>query len=331
MAQRINLALALAGDPSILIADESTSSLDKENQIAIIEILKDISKERSIAILFISHDINVLKELTSKILVLENGALRKFSFNESHQDGIKHRLAKSVIESSDPWLEIENLKKEFSSSSKMWGFDKSGQKVLDGVNIRVVNGQSLGIFGESGAGKSTLAKLILGLDESSEGKVRINGIDPWNETARGGNRFYKDHQIVFQELTLSMNPLKSVRFHLEEPLLIHGLSAGKTDKVSSVMEMMNLENAILDKLPHQLSVGQRQRVLLARALILEPKVLVLDEALSSLDQKNKSEIIDILKRLKTENETNLIFITHEKEILSELCEKIVELKDGKLN
>ncbi len=326
MAQRVNLAIAITGNPQILIADECTSSLDEENASIIMDLLLNEVKQKSLSLIFISHDLGLMRSITGNIMKMENGKLLPAMVENPNQEPIPVMTQKPL--NDDPWLEIKDLRIDFHASSDLWKWKKKKKTVLKDFSIEIKKGQSLGIYGESGSGKSTLAKLILGLIEPDQGSIRVNGKNPFSQTLKEKKAFYLENQLVQQELTLSLNPLKTVLFHLREPLRIHGISDKRDEKVKELVNKVNLGTDILKRYPHQLSVGQRQRVLMARAMILEPKVLVLDEAVSSLDQENKREILEILKKHKEEKQTHLIFIAHEKEILEDICERIIELKEG---
>ncbi len=326
MAQRINLAIAIAGNPQVLIADECTSSLDEENAGIIMDLLLNEVKQKSLSLIFISHDLGLMKSITRNVMKMENGKLARASVEAPSQE--RAPISKQKPSNEGPWLEIKDLNIDFYTSSDLWKWKKEKKAVLKDFSIEINKGQSLGIFGESGSGKSTLAKLILGLIEPDQGSIRLNGRSPFSQTLREKKAFYRENQLVLQELTLSLNPLKTVLFHLREPLRIHGISDKQDEKIHELLNKVNLGKDILKRYPHQLSVGQRQRLLMARAMILEPKVLVLDEAVSSLDRENKKEILEILKKLKEEKQTHLIFIAHEKEILEDVCERIIELKEG---
>ena len=330
MAQRVNVANAIANKPRVIISDECTSSLDEENQEIIIDSLKEACKQQESGLIFISHDLHLVNKISDRTLGLNDGKLSELNLEDitaSKKSIDPFRGWKKDGNGHEPWLEIRSLNMDFSEPSLFSVRDRK-EHALQSVSFQVPEGLSLGIFGKSGAGKSTLGKILLGLVEPSKGQVLLNK-KPIDHKSPG---FRKRNQIVFQELTLSMNPYKTIGFHLAEPLHIHriGSKAEKVKKVYEILSLMNLDREIADRYPHQLSVGQRQRVLIGRSLILEPEMLVLDEALSSLDQKNKMEILELLKELKETRKLRYVLISHEKDLLSELCEQVIELEDGKI-
>ncbi len=330
MAQRVNVANAMANEPSLIIADECTSSLDQENDSLIIDLLKSQVESKGLSVLFISHDEKILKKSANKIFVLEDGEIREQtpqSDEKPDQDVAFFSGWRPTEEGSEPWLEVRDLTMEFGSGG-LFSSKKDRSPALRNIDLKVSEGRSLGIFGRSGAGKSTLGKLFLDLINPTSGEILIDG----NQFGKDQKRSRKDYQIVFQELTLSMNPFKSICFHLLEPLKIHGIgsSSEQMELVRKVLSLLNLPEEILDRFPHQLSVGQRQRVLLGRCLVLSPKVIVLDEAVSSLDKKNKQEIISILKELKQNQGVRFILISHEIPAIEELCDQVIELEKGSL-
>ncbi len=325
MVQRANLAIALVNDPDLLILDESTSSLDKETEEIIIEALKLQVEEKGTSILFISHDHGLVEQLCSRKVFLKEG---KISFDEPERSATKvyskPTLKKDPI--GEPWLKVYELSKSFPDPSRGIFEKKRAVPVLKEINFEASNSQSIGVTGRSGSGKSTLAKLILGLYTGDQGSIELFS-EPIKESMP--KAFRKDHQIVFQDVNLSMNPLKSVSYHLYEPLKIHGIK-GQKEKVSEILELFNLEEKLLDRYPHQLSVGQRQRVLFARSLVMRPRMLILDEAFSSLDPANRADLSRLILKQKEENNLNFLMISHDEDHISELCDNYIHLVEGRI-
>jgi peptide/nickel transport system ATP-binding protein len=344
MAQRINLGLAIANEPILLIADECTSSLDQKNETHIISLLKEHVSKTGSSLIFISHDLNLMKEITGDILFMDQGRFSSSTKNGQNQSeslkiksGGKNEVGPILTgiqedNGKEYWIRIQDLSKEFQLSKDFWNYQSGKITALKKISFRVEKGNSLGVYGPSGSGKSTLGRIILGLIQPSSGSVQLNGYDPDDLRGKQNKSFRKDHQVVFQDVTLSLNPYKSVNYHLEEPLIIHNIGS-KNERAQKILEAitkLNLPKELLERFPHQLSVGQRQRVLFGRAIILKPKMLVLDEAFSSLDQENKNEMMSLLKELKSKFGTQFIFISHDLEQLMGICDHFLELKEGEI-
>ena len=354
--QRIMIAMAIACDPKILIADEPTTSLDGIVKKEIINLLKSIQKETKMSIIFISHDLQLVSKIAEKIIVLNKGEIVEFGssyqiFNNpkklytklllnarppknvrpirlpTNEKNIKTVLIskKERIEAHDnlyqhdPILKIENL--EFSYEDK---------KVLNNVTFNLFKGETLGLIGESGSGKSTIARSILNLNRFDKGQIIYNKkcIKTYPNT-----EFRRKIQLVFQDPYSSLNPEISIGYSIMEPMLAHKLYKTKKDskeKVISLLKQVNLTESDFNKFPYQFSGGQRQRIVIARALALNPEILICDESVSALDVTIQAQILNLLNHLKEKYSITILFISHDLSVVKYMSDRVIILNNGRV-
>jgi len=354
--QRIMIAMAIACDPKILIADEPTTSLDGIVKKEIINLLKSIQKETKMSIIFISHDLQLVSKIAEKIIVLNKGEIVEFGssyqiFNNpkklytklllnarppknvrpirlpTNEKNIKTVLIskKERIEAHDnlyqhdPILKIGNL--EFSYEDK---------KVLNNVTFNLFKGETLGLIGESGSGKSTIARSILNLNRFDKGQIIYNKkcIKTYPNT-----KFRRKIQLVFQDPYSSLNPEISIGYSIMEPMLAHKLYKTKKDskeKVISLLKQVNLTESDFNKFPYQFSGGQRQRIVIARALALNPEILICDESVSALDVTIQAQILNLLNHLKEKYSITILFISHDLSVVKYMSDRVIILNNGRV-
>ena len=342
--QRVIIAMALANDPDILIADEPTTALDVTIQAQILKLLEGLQAKLGMAILFITHDLGIVRRLADRVCVLragevvETGAVAEIFANPRHS---YTRQLLAAEPKGEPPPEVadapeviagEGLKVWFPLKRGLLGRVADYVKAVDGVSASVREGQTLGVVGESGSGKTTLGLALLRL-LSSEGAVRFGGqrIDGLpNKTLRP---LRKGMQIVFQDPFGSLSPRLSVGEIVEEGLLVHGLAgdrATRRARIAQTLEEVGLDPAAQDRYPHEFSGGQRQRIAIARALALKPRLLVLDEPTSALDVSVQAQIVDLLRDLQRRYRLAYLFISHDLRVVRALANHLLVMKSGRV-
>jgi microcin C transport system ATP-binding protein len=342
--QRVMIAMALANEPDLLIADEPTTALDVTIQAQILELLLKLKAEFNMAMLLITHDLGIVRKMADHVCVMHNGkiverGLTHDIFAAPRDEYTKHLIASEPKGSPPP----ENAKAKTilkTDDLRVWFPIKRGFlrrivgyiKAVDGINLDVKEGQTLGVVGESGSGKTTLGLAVLRLI-SSEGPIvylgdRIDGYD-----SKQMRPLRRELQIVFQDPYGSLSPRMSIGQIIEEGLSIQnpGLSRTERDaRVSRALKEVGLDPAARDRYPHEFSGGQRQRIAIARALVLEPKFLILDEPTSALDVSVQAQIVDLLRELQRRHKLAYLFISHDLKVVRALANSIIVLRHGKV-
>jgi peptide/nickel transport system ATP-binding protein len=344
LRQRVMIAMALACQPQLLIADEPTTALDVTTQAEILQLIRSLQAETGMAVLFITHDMGVVGEIADRIVVMRKGALvEKASvgrfFSRPVADYSKSLLAATprlgaggpqAPAEGETVLRVEGLTTGFSTGG--FASKASRRTIVDGVSLSVGRGETLGLVGESGCGKSTLARSILRLVEPERGTVEIGGRD-W--TALSGDRLMKarrDAQMVFQDPYASLNPRMAVREAVTEPARIHGLVSARDvrDFAVSLVERVGLEADCVDRFPHQFSGGQRQRLAIARALSVRPKLIIADEAVSALDVSIARQVTDLMLDLQQREGLSFLFISHDIAVVERVSHRIAVMHAGRI-
>ena len=342
--QRVMIAMSIANNPDLLIADEPTTALDVTIQLQIIELLKKIQKNLNMAILFISHDLAVVKNLADYICIMKNGKIIEQNTKNNIFNNPQHTYTKKLIA-------IKNLKKKLKKRSKeiilqvdelkVWYPIKKGilrkivnhVKAIDSINFNLFQNETLGIVGESGSGKTSLVLALLKLIKF-EGKIIFNNKDISNIKNSNFIKLRKDLQIIFQDPFSSLSPRMTVEEIIREGLDIHEKIITideKILKIRNVMKEVGLDfDDIRSRFPHEFSGGQRQRIAIARALILKPKLLILDEPTSALDVSIQNQIIKLLNHLQEKYLLTYIFISHDINVIQSIADCVLVLKNGKI-
>ncbi len=342
--QRVMIAMALANDPDILIADEPTTALDVTIQAQILKLLKDLQGRFGMAILFITHDLGIVRKIADRVCVMragevvETGAVADLFANPRHPYTGELLAAEPrgepPPESADAPEVMAGaaLRVWFPLKRGLWGRVKDHVKAVDGVSVSVREGQTLGVVGESGSGKTTLGLALLRL-LSSEGAIRFEGqrIDQWPNHALRPLR--KAMQVVFQDPFGSLSPRLSVGEIVEEGLLVHGLAgdrAARCARITQALTEVGLDPATQNRYPHEFSGGQRQRIAIARALALQPRLLILDEPTSALDVSVQAQIVDLLRELQRRYRLAYVFISHDLRVVRALANHLLVMKNGRV-
>lgn len=333
MAQRAMTAMALAGQPEILLADEPTSALDKVLEQQILELLDRERIQRGLGILYITHNLASVAAFADRILVMDAGVIVESGATDavlgSPQSDYTQRLfeASNLVpnNTADARLEernvltLSNVTKRFASSKRR------GRPALDSISFGVKRGEILGVLGQSGSGKSTLARAIIGLEDITQGSIT-------RTLATGRANTSTAVQIVFQEPHDSFDPGMTLRTSLEAPLNTRKNLTGaeRSSRVKAALAEVELDTALLDRRPGQCSGGQLQRATIARALLMEPEVLICDEATSALDALTQRTILDLLQRLHRDRGLTLMVITHDMDVVRHMCQRVAVLFQGQL-
>ncbi len=342
--QRVMIAMALANNPELLIADEPTTALDVTIQAQILELLKDLQKRLGMALLIITHDLSIVEKMADEICVMKNGeiveqgetarifAAPSHEYTQKLLATMPKGEARAMPENTPIILETQNIKVHFPKTKNFFGKPTSFVHAVDDVGFTVRKGETIGIVGESGSGKTTLGLAILRLLKST-GHIVFQGrnISDLDKSALKGLR--SDMQIVFQDPFGSLSPRLSVAQIIGEGLAVHrpDISPAQRDEmVTEALQKVRMDPATRHRYPHEFSGGQRQRISIARALVLKPDLIVLDEPTSALDVSVQAEIVDLLRDLQEREGLSYIFISHDLRVIKALAHHVLVMKDGKI-
>jgi peptide/nickel transport system ATP-binding protein len=346
--QRVMIAMALALDPALLIADEPTTALDVTTQAQILKLIHDLQRRRNAAVLFITHDFGVVADIADRIAVMQRGKLVEVgpaqSVLNTPSNAYTQRLISAVptmnpparrpLATAEPGtplaLETRGLTKVYRSTG--W-FQRRGSETvaLSDVSLTLAAGTTLGIVGESGSGKSTLARTLLGLIEPEAGDVRVAG----HLLSESGLHWRRERagqiQMVFQDPYGSLNPRHRVGEIVAQGPIVQGVPRARAlARSRELFELVGLDPNAVKRYPHEFSGGQRQRIGLARALALEPRVLVADEPVSALDVTVQAQVLALLEHLREQLNLSILFITHDLRVAAQVCDRIAVMKDGRV-
>ena len=348
--QRAMIAMALANSPDLLIADEPTTALDATIRLQILDLLCDLRKRTGMAMLFISHDLAQVARIADRVAVMQQGKIVEIApvkqlfsspqhpysqtlINIRLQDRLSPPSAKSLqTAGNDPLLSVDNLRVWYPVKSGVFGRVRSHIKAVDGVSLDIAPAKTIGIVGESGSGKSSLALALLRLIKSS-GTIRFQDQSIQNLSLEELQPLRQKVQIVFQDPYASLSPRLTIADIVGEGLLIHhpGLPPDeRTKRICRALDDAGMESDILTRYPHEFSGGQRQRISIARALAVEPVLLVLDEPTSALDVQTQAQILDLFAKLQQERGLSYILISHDLAVIRALADHILIMKNGEI-
>lgn len=367
--QRVMIAMAIACEPKLLIADEPTTALDVTIQKQILDLIADLQKRRQMAVLFITHDLAVVGEIADYVVVMRNGEIREQgsakSIFESPQDSYTQALLKCrpqlerrpqrlpVIddfmsghpraEANAPErkrgaqandqivLDVRNLSKDFYTREGLFG--KKTFSAVKNVSFRLAKGKTLGLVGESGSGKTTVGLTLMRLHESTGGEAVFEGKDLLSMPEKLFMDYKRRIQIIFQNPYASLNPRFTVGHILTEPMLIHGLAANEKERTDMAMELLKkvgLPEVSFYKYPHEFSGGQRQRIAIARCLTMKPDILICDESVSALDVSVQAQVLNLLQDLQDEYQMSYIFISHDLAVVKYISDQVMVMNEGEV-
>ena len=334
--QRVMIAMALALDPDILIADEPTTALDVTLQAQILHLLKSLQQSRNMAMILISHDLNLVHRYADQVIVMNKGMVEEQGsvaeiFNNPKQaytrDLLNHDFGEAIqIADSPNILALHNVAVKFPIKQGLLNRVKDYFVAVEPLDLQLAQGESIGIVGESGSGKSSLALAITRLIKS-DGEIVLLGTDLNQCNEKQLRPLRAEFQIVFQDPFSSLNPRLNVEQTIGEGLGLKKLATAEiSQRIDEALEKVELPVSFRIRYPHELSGGQRQRVALARALVLRPKLLILDEPTSALDRTTQRAIVKLLRRLQQEHQISYVFISHDLQVVKALCQKVLVLR-----
>jgi peptide/nickel transport system ATP-binding protein len=346
--QRIMIAMAIAMKPDILLADEPTSALDVTVQASILKLLKEIQAETGMGILLITHDLGVVADVADRVAVMQKGKIVETGTVRDIFEAPRHPYTRKLLASapgrhpipegrdgtSEPLLSVRGLTK-FHPILKGLLKTNTGEVVraLENVSFDLIRGETLGVVGESGSGKSTLARTLLRIERPTSGEAIYKGKSLFNQTSAEARAMSRHIQVVFQDPTASLNPRMTVAEIIGEPWDIHPdiLPRGKRpDRVIELLEQVGLSAAHANRRPAQFSGGQRQRIAIARALAMQPDLIICDEAVSALDVSIQAQVIDLLKTLRESYGLSYIFITHDLSVVRDFADRLLVMCAGRI-
>jgi len=334
--QRIMIAMALVLEPVLLIADEPTTALDVTTQAQILELIRVLQRERGTGVLFITHDFGVVAEIADRVAVLQLGNLVEVGEKQAVLTRPAHEYTRTLIASvpsltprdrasvatGQPTLRVEGLAKTYA---------RGGVAAAKDVQLVVQRGETLGIVGESGSGKSTVARCIARLIEPSAGRILINDDDVAGLSIRRMRPYRRRIQIVFQDPYRSLNPRRSVGDSIVEGPVNYGMPQAQAwARARQLMDLVRLDAGVLERFPHEFSGGQRQRICIARALAMEPDLLIADEAVSALDVSVQAQVLHLLDEIRERLNLAMLFITHDLRVAAQVCDRIAVMSRGRV-
>jgi peptide/nickel transport system ATP-binding protein len=344
--QRVMIAIALALEPTILIADEPTTALDVTTQAQILKLIRDIQRRKEMSVMFITHDFGVVAEIADSVVVMEKGRVVEQGSTtkvlKSPDHPYTRRLIAAVphLRSEDrtrlpgtetaPLLRVESLSKTYRSGSALLRSLRVVPAVKD-VSLQLTPGRTLGVVGESGSGKSTLGRLLIKLLESDGGRILFDGTDIAPLDERRFRSLRPKIQMIFQDPFASLNPRTTVGTILTVGPKAHGMPQTQAhDEARGLLKLVGLDAGAFERYPHEFSGGQRQRIGIARALMFKPKLLIADEPVSALDVSIQAQILELLDRIQRETGVAMIFITHDLRVASQICDEIAVMQKGRI-
>ena len=346
MRQRVMIAIALACDPEVLIADEPTTALDVTVQAEILDLIRLLQQEHGTTVLMITHDMGVVAEIADRVVVLRHGweveaAPVKELFTEQKSDYAKELLAavprlgcapaRPERALGDKVIKVEDLTVRFDITGGMLNRPVARVHAVEGVNFDIRAGETLALVGESGCGKSTIGKALLGL-VPWQGSIWIAGRQTFGLSHHALKPVLRNIQMVFQDPGASLDSRMTVRNQVAEPMIVHGIAKGSDldDRVEYLFRRVGLSPEMMNRYPHEFSGGQRQRVCIARALSLSPQVLVADESVSALDVSVQAQVLDLMQELQDEDGLAYLFISHDMAVIEQMADRVMVMRLGQV-
>ena len=342
--QRVMIAMALANEPDMLIADEPTTALDVTIQAQVLNLLKELQARLGMAILLITHDLGVVRFMAERVCVMKDGEFVESGDTAQIFERPQHPYTRELMAAEpsgrpDPApadapeiIATDGLKVHFPIKAGVLRRTVDYVRAVDGVSAKVRSRHTVGVVGESGSGKTTLALALLRLIKS-QGPIRFEGQDIQGQSFSQLKPLRRQMQIVFQDPFASLSPRLSASQIVEEGLLVHKIGADYDERrelISAALNEVGLDPATQDRYPHEFSGGQRQRIAIARAMVLKPRLVVLDEPPSALDRSVQAQIVELLRRLQRDHDLAYLFISHDLKVVRALADEVIVMRDGKM-
>jgi len=361
MRQRVMIAMALASEPRILIADEPTTALDVTTQAEILALLGRLQRSLGLGVIFITHDMGVVANIADRVAVMRRGKVVETGDLASIFDSPQHDYTRMLLASVqrleqpsdlkvpataavpppsgvvEPLLQVRELSKTFLTRTSLFGGSRQTLKAVDGVSFDVLPGENVGIVGESGSGKSTMARCLVGLYPASSGSMLYRksdgkSVELVGSTRKGDDPLLREIRMIFQDPFSALNPRMTVGQIVGEPLLLGRVARGRElkERVAELLQLVGLEPKMMERYPHAFSGGQRQRIVIARAISLNPRLIVADEATSALDVSLRAQMLDLMLQLQQRLQLSYVFITHDISNIRYFCDRVVVMHQGKV-
>ncbi|PYN03179.1 MAG: microcin ABC transporter ATP-binding protein [Candidatus Rokuibacteriota bacterium] len=342
--QRVMIAMALANEPDLLIADEPTTALDVTIQAQILTLLAELRAKFGMALLLITHDLGVVRKMVERVCVMsageivEAGATREIFESPQHPYTRRllaaepRRMARAPRADAPVVMEAHDVRVWFPIRRGLLRRMVGHIKAVDGVSLTVREGQTVGVVGESGSGKTTLGLALLRL-QSCQGRIRFGGVELQSMSSRELRPLRRTMQIVFQDPFGALSPRMSIAQIVGEGLGVHGIGATAAERrelIDGALREVGLDPALRDRYPHEFSGGQRQRIAIARAMVLKPRFVVLDEPTSALDMSVQAQVVDLLRELQARHRLAYLFISHDLKVIRAVSDEILVMRDGRV-
>ena len=344
--QRAMIAMALALEPKILIADEPTTALDVTTQAQILKLISDMQAVHQTGVLFITHDFGVVADIADRVAVMQYGHVVETGTVNKVLNHPEHPYTQALISSvpslvprsararsEETVLEVQNVNKTFGGGSSFFNFGKPSRVVhaVKDVTIELRRGETLGVVGESGSGKSTLARCIIRLMDSDSGKIILDGVNICDLNRAEMRPWRAKIQMVFQDPFASLNPRIKVGQIIRQGPIIQGATQEEAEaRTLELLKIVGLDKRAFNRYPHEFSGGQRQRIGIARALALNPEILVADEPVSALDVSIQTQILSLLDEIRTKMNLSMVFITHDLRVAAQVCDRLAVMRYGEI-
>ena len=345
--QRVMIAMALALEPALIIADEPTTALDVTTQAQILRLLKELQARHGTAILFITHDFGVVAEIADRVAVMQQGKLVETGETAEVLLRPQHAYTQALVAAvpslnprrgvprpsaaacERPLLAVAGLSKTYAGRGGVFALARRRVPAVAGVSLEIGKGGSLALVGESGSGKSTLARCIVGLERADHGAILLEGHDVAQLSRARLRPFRKVLQMIFQDPFASLNPRWRVGDIIAQGPIVNGTPRRKAHaEAGELLRLVGLDPKAANRYPHEFSGGQRQRIGIARALAVKPKLIIADEPVSALDVSVQKQVLELLDQLRRAFELSMLFITHDLRVAAHVCEEIAVMKDG---
>ncbi len=342
--QRVMIAMALANDPDVLIADEPTTALDVTVQAQILNLIRTLQQERGMAVVLITHDLTIVRKFSDYVYVMQHGEMREHNTTNHLFEAPRHPYTRRLLASepqgvamplpadAEPLLTAKDVRVSFMMRhGGIFRPDLRELVAVDSLGLTLRRHETLGIVGESGSGKTTFGQSLLRLNEPSAGEIRFDGERIDGRSRKEMRPLRSRMQIVFQDPFASLNPRMTIGQIIEEGLIVNGLGqtrAERLDRVKDALDAAGMPTDILSRFPHEFSGGQRQRIAIARAVALEPEFILLDEPTSALDLSVQAQIIELLRNLQAERGLSYLFISHDLKVVRALCHRVIVMQHG---